>query len=379
MNCNFCCSSFLEHIYKPINSGINLEVYICQNCGLVQTKYDISLYESSNISTNGEFKNLICDAAYSEVRVGKQQMVQYVKQTFNKFNFELKTDSKILDMKSARGDFALFALDYFKLNSIDCIEEDDYITESYDNHPKIKIHREKYHTLKKKNYDLIYSCHTLEHYQNPTKYLNWIKDRLSNKGLFYIDVPNIENINHNYNIDEFFYDKHLFYFDFETLKNHILSLGFELLNHNINPQNIGMLFRKMKSKGSDNNQYDHNKKLITNYKKNIKQNRDKISKVGKELNKLFNQDGVNVIFGCGRPLDAFIKYGKLNLNLFDFLIDNFLSKITNELYGLKLVNSSKPIKADRVLILIKHPTEEIINILQGNPEIIYLSNLLTDE
>ena len=33
-------------------------------------------------------------------------------------NFELKTDSKILDMKSARGDFALFALDYFKLNSI---------------------------------------------------------------------------------------------------------------------------------------------------------------------------------------------------------------------------------------------------------------------
>ena len=133
MSCNFCNKESLEHIYTPINSGINLEIYICKNCGLVQSTYDIRAYEASNISKTGEFKNLICDAAYSEVRVGKQQMVKYVKQAFNNLNIEFKGSPKILDMKSARGDFALFALDYFDINSIDCIEEDDYITTTYNN------------------------------------------------------------------------------------------------------------------------------------------------------------------------------------------------------------------------------------------------------
>lgn len=380
MSCNFCNKESLEHIYTPINSGINLEIHICKNCGLVQSTYDIRAYEASNISKTGEFKNLICDAAYSEVRVGKQQMVKYVKQAFDDLNIEFKESPKILDMKSARGDFALFALDYFNINSIDCIEEDDYITLTYRFNPQINIHQEKYHTFKGKNYDLIYSCHTLEHYQNPSKYLNWVRSRLADSGMFYIDVPNIENIDHNYNIDEFFYDKHLFYYDFETLKNYILNIGFELIYYSVTPQNIGILFRKLNTKGSYiKSQYNYNKNLIKNYKDNIKQNRDKISKVGEKLNQIFKPDEINVVFGCGRPLDAFITYGKLDLSNFEFLIDDFLSKITNKLYNLDLVNSNELTKVDKVLMLIKHPTQELINKFPGNPEIIYLSDLLTNE
>lgn len=380
MSCNFCNTNSLEHIYTPINSGINLEIYICQNCGLVQSTYDIGVYEDSNKSKTGKFTNLICDAAYSEVRVGKQQMVKYAKQAFDDLNLKFDKSPRILDMKSARGDFALFALDYFNIEYIDCIEEDSYITTAYDNDLRINIHEGKYHTFKGYNYDLIYSCHTLEHYQNPTKYLNWVRDRLTDNGLFYIDVPNIENIDHNYNIDEFFYDKHLFYYDFETLKNYILNIGFELINYNITPQNIGILVKKLNVKGSYiNNQYTYNKKLIENYKTNIKQNRDKISKIGQQLNKIFDSNKTNVIFGCGRPLDAFITYGKLDLNNFEFLIDDFLAKITNKIYNLSLVNSSKLPKLDKVLMLIKHPTQELINKLPGNPEIIYLSDLLNNE
>jgi len=380
MSCNFCNKESLEYIYTPINSGINLEIHICKNCGLVQSTYNTKAYEISNKPKTNKFTNLICDAAYSEIRVGKQQMVKYVKQAFDSLNFKCKKSPKILDMKSARGDFALFALDYFNIKSIDCIEEDDYITTTYDNDSRVKIHREKYHTFKGKNYDLIYSCHTLEHYQNPSKYLNWVRNRLNDEGIFYIDVPNIENIDHNYNIDEFFYDKHLFYYDFETLKNYILNIGFELVNYSITPQNIGILVKKTNIKKSYiNTQYDYNKNLIENYKINIKQNRNKISRIGEQLNKKFNPDEVNVIFGCGRPLDAFITYGGLDLNNFKFLIDDFLSKIINKLYGLDLVNSNKLTKIDKVLMLIKHPTQELINKFPGNPEIIYLSNLLADE
>ena len=113
------------------------------------------------------------------------------------------------------------------------------MTVTYDNNPSINIWRGKYYNLNTEyNYDLIYSCHTLEHYSNPSKVLQYIKSRLNKDGLFYIDVPNNENINHNHNIDEFFYDKHLFYHNDDVLSSYIESLGFELIQKNTTPQNI---------------------------------------------------------------------------------------------------------------------------------------------
>ena len=125
------------------------------------------------------------------------------------------------------------------------------MTVTYDNNPSINIWRGKYYNLNTEyNYDLIYSCHTLEHYSNPSKVLQYIKSRLNKDGLFYIDVPNNENINHNHNIDEFFYDKHLFYHNDDVLSSYIESLGFELIHKNTTPQNIGLLFKNSTAKKS---------------------------------------------------------------------------------------------------------------------------------
>lgn len=377
MKCNFCQNSSTEHIYDPIDTGINLKIYVCKSCGLVQSKYDKISYENSNIPSKTKFEKLSCDAKYSEVRVGKQQMLKHFENTINQVNLKFKKSPKILDMKSARGDFALFAINYFKLQNIDCIEEDEYITIKYRQNKRIRIFKNKYHLFNEKGYDLIYSCHTLEHYQDPKKYLKWVRNHLKDGGYFYIDVPNLENINHKHNIDEFFYDKHLFYYDFETLKNFILGLGFKLVNKNISPQNIGILFKKSElNKILISNQYIYNKQLILNYKENIQINRIKIQSIGKELNKLFNNKGVNVVFGCGRPLDAFIKYGQLDLDNFQFLVDNFLSRITDKLYNKTLKNDKDLKKLDKVLMLIKHPSEELISKLPGNPEVILLNELL---
>ena len=165
--------------------------------------------------------------------------------------------------------------------------------------------------------------------------------------------------------------------DFETLKNFILGLGFKLVNKNISPQNIGILFKKSELNNTlISNQYINNKQLILNYKENIKNNRIKIQSIGKELNKLFNNKEVNVVFGCGRPLDAFIKYGQLDLDNFEFLVDNFLSMITDKLYNKTLKNDKDLKKLDKVLMLIKHPSKELISKLPGNPEVILLKELL---
>ena len=386
MNCNFCLSKNIEQVYTPAKSKIDLHVNICKDCGLVFSSYDSKRYEDSNITkSNPKFSHLSCEADYSDIRVGKQQMTKYIFDTLDKINLP-NSINKVLDIRSARGHFVLKALEYFNVDSIDCIEEDDYMTVTYDNNPSINIWRGKYYNLNTEyNYDLIYSCHTLEHYSNPSKVLQYIKSRLNKDGLFYIDVPNNENINHNHNIDEFFYDKHLFYHNDDVLSSYIESLGFELIHKNTTPQNIGLLFKNSNNKKyyPQVNLYEHNLDLIKKYKSNIENNRLKLTEKQHELNLNFPKGEVSTVFGCGRPLDAFIQYGKLNLNNFSFLVDDYLSQITNTLYDKELYNSSVlgEKHVDNILLLVKHPTDELIDFLtkkNPNVNIVYLSKWLTE-
>jgi hypothetical protein len=386
MNCNFCSSTSIDNVYTPIKSKVDLKINLCKNCGLVFGSFDNKLYKKSNTTPpNTKFSHLSCDADYSDVRVGKQQMVNYIFDalTTNPITTPI---NKILDMRSARGHFALKALEYFNLNSIDCIEEDDYMTVTYDNDPCINIFRDKYYNLNTNyNYDLIYSCHTLEHYSNPTKVLNFIKSRLSQDGLFYIDVPNINNIDHNFNIDEFFYDKHLFYYDCDVLSSYIESLGLELIFKQTTSQNIGLLFKNSTTKKSYpvTNRYEKNLKLINDYSSNINNNRNKLIEIGDDLNKQFTNTKNNVIIGCGRPLDTFIHYGNLDLNNFEYLVDDYLTSITDSLYNKSLNTSTilNKILPDAVLLLVKHPSPKLLDLITKNNskvKIVYLSKLLNN-
>jgi 2-polyprenyl-3-methyl-5-hydroxy-6-metoxy-1,4-benzoquinol methylase len=388
MNCNFCKSNNIFKSYTPIQSTIDLEINICKDCGLVFGEFDKDLHEKSNApSINPTFSHLSCNANYSDVRVGKQQMVNYVFEALNELNLNIKVN-KILDMRSARGHFALKALEYFNIDNIDCIEEDDYMTVKYDSNPLINIWRGKYYNLPYEyKYDLIYSCHTLEHYSDPSKVLNFIKSKLNSDGLFYIDVPNINNIDHNHNIDEFFYDKHLYYFNEETLSQYIESLGFELIYKKSTNQNIGLLFKNSTNKETypNLNLFEYNLKLINNYNLNIDSNRLKLPGVCENLNNLFSSNQCNAVLGCGRPLDAFIRCGNLDLNNFDYLIDDFLISTTSNLYGKTLYDSnilnSKDVIIDNVLLLVKQPSQKLIETLtKNNPKIniIYFNELMKD-
>jgi hypothetical protein len=123
--------------------------------------------------------------------------------------------------------------------------------------------------------------------------------------------------------------------------------------------------------------------LIEKYKLNIENNRLKLTKKQHELNLNFLEGKISTVFGCGRPLDAFIQYGKLNLNNFSFLVDDYLSQITNTLYNKNLYNSSilEETYVDNILLLVKHPTDELINFLtkkNPNVNIVYLSKWLTE-
>ena len=57
----------------------------------------------------------------------------------------------------------------------------------------------------KNKFDLIYSCHSLEHYSDPEKKLVWMYENLKYNKYLYLEVPNPKIISQTKNVDEYFF------------------------------------------------------------------------------------------------------------------------------------------------------------------------------
>lgn len=362
-NCNFCKNRIHYSIYEPKKSKIGLKVFICKNCGLVQTTSKPDLTKPKNTSTC-KISKLSCDADYSEIRVGKSQMTHHAFECFVDNNIKIGIES-VLDMCSARGHFAIQALRYFNLQNIYCIEPDEYMTKTYKNNKKINLFVGKYYESNfKRNFDLIYSCHTLEHFKNPSKNLDFIWRNLNENGLFFLDVPNIELINNQLNIDEFFYDYHKYYFNRDILRNYLESIGFEIIYENSLISSICFLCKKvdkLKKLKINDKIVKKNEFLIKNYIENISQNRDLLPNLSREIEKFVSENKATAVVGCGRLLDAFYTYGGLNLDIFKMFIDNHLINATESVYDkiLKKTSDLKNSSIDSVVFFTKSSTKNL--------------------
>ena len=363
MKCNFCKGTELIDCYEPKKSKINLLIQVCKSCGLVQAKYDSDTYEAINdrpYNENAQINKISCDADYSEIRVGKQQMAQ---KPFNVLAKHTSTSeiNNVLDMRSARGDFALAALSALDLSDIYCIEQDTYMSKDYKNDSRIKLHSGKYRNFNAdRQFDLVYSCHTLEHYRDPDSNLGFIANQLRDGGYLYLDVPNFGSIADGDHFDDFFYDKHLFYFTLSHLKVWVESKGFEVLECT-EGASIEILARRVLSaketiRGNDVNEFERALRLIKDYSLNLAKNRAKCETASTEISAWAKKYDKVAVYGCGRLLDTFIEYGGLSLDSFNWLIDNFLSKATSDLYGQKVLSESSIDGAlpDAVLVMTRN-------------------------
>lgn len=363
MRCNFCKSSELRECYQPKKSKINLLIQVCRSCGLVQAKYDTDSYEAINdrpYNDNAQIKKISCDADYSEIRVGKQQMAQKPFSVLTK-HASISEINNVLDMRSARGDFALAALNTLNLADIFCIEQDSYMFKDYKNDPRIRLHTGKYREFNSdRKFDLVYSCHTLEHYRDPDSNLAFIANQLKEGGFLYLDVPNLESVGVGDHFDDFFYDKHLFYFTASHLKGWVEAKGFEVLEC-AEGASIEILARRVevakeRIRTNSGNEFERSVGLIKGYRENLASNRAKCAAASSEISSWVKSFDKVAILGCGRLLDTFIEYGGLSLDDFSWLIDNFLSKATNDLYGRKLLSESTIDGAspDAVLVMTRN-------------------------
>jgi SAM-dependent methyltransferase len=315
-----------------MKSVVGLQILICKGCGFVQsqkTQFDAAFQGSPVIDS------LSCDADYSPIRVGKQQMTDV--DVRNILNLKLPgiEEFTFLDMASARGHFARWARSASH-NKVVCFEPDAYMADSYNNDPSIELHIGDYRqveTLAK--FDFIYSCHTLEHFKDPVEYLSFVHAHLTTAGYFYVNVPNLSGILGVATLDDFFYDKHRVYFDFVTLQTLLENQGFVILSEWVDSACIRFLVQKTDKPtvAAIKSNYISNRELIEKYIEDLDMSRRKLPALVRELNSNLEHGSTRLILGCGRMLDALISYGELDLSSFDFLVDNYLGLATSTLYG----------------------------------------------
>jgi len=185
--------------------------------------------------------------------------------------------------------------------------------------------------------------------------LKYIYKYLSEDGYFILDVPNIDIISKTANFDDYFYDKHLSYFNKDTLTKMMMSVGFETIDLNSDGACLYGLFRKSKAKEVrkiDLASVAHSFNTINNYKEDIKKNRSELHDICSRINIFLteNPDGI-CFFGIGRMYDTFRTYGNLTMPDNVILIDNYLSKATSELYGKRIYDQQAISSAIKNIIL----------------------------
>jgi SAM-dependent methyltransferase len=349
--CRLCGSQQLtKTLHLPNSSKVSLRIVQCTDCNLVQGMCDEVAYEIENDTYKDPslvLSEISCDSPYSNIRVGKQQMAEKFFDVLGSLPLDIEKIQSVLDVRSARGSFILKSPDYFKAaKTFVGLEEDLYLhppSHQYcDTNVAILDYSVYNFPSQSQKFDFVYSCHTLEHYRNPNRYLQNIKRFLSPNGYFFLDIPSLSDFIEADVLDDFFYDKHLLYFTELTIFRLLNSNGFDIIWHRSSGNGCIELLVQLENKHKSKHSQDSTSALVkssqvSDYSKRLANNRAKLSEVSENIGKFIPlSNSKYVAFGAGRILDAFKVYGDLDLRLFDYFVDNYLFEASRMVNGFSI-------------------------------------------
>lgn len=341
-NCPVCLGESVE-VYRPLGSAIGLVIDVCNKCSLVHSHKDPSTESNTRSSSETAVRGFLsCDADYSETRVGKQQMTLDDLQIFANVIGGLPEQSRILDMAAARGHFVEAMAERFPRAEIVALEPDTYMAQNIRGDMGIDIKIGDFRSVPVDGkFDLVFSCHTLEHYSRPLEHLRFVAGKLSPDGVAIIDVPDFESLSEYTPIDEFFYDKHRVYFTYATLTRSLAMAGLEIAQSSRSNSCLKVLAKHGASGRSP--QEDLHRQAVKSiadigaYARNLERNRAVLPEAVSRLEGEIDLTESAVALGAGRIFDAAVRYGNLRVDAFSALVDNFLVLATDSAYGRRLV------------------------------------------
>lgn len=195
-------------------NGIDLELFQCTRCGLVQFNCEPVSY----------YKDVIRAGGYSSTmqNIRREQYVEFI----NTFKLEGK---KILEVGSGQGEF-LKVLTEFNVNVFGIEHSEKLVNDGINNGLNIIkgfVERPDYE-IPNAPYDAFLSFNFLEHQPDPNGMLQGIFNNLVPEGVGLVTVPSLEYIIKHEGYYEFIRD-HLAYFTEESLKFLMQNNGFEVI------------------------------------------------------------------------------------------------------------------------------------------------------
>lgn len=206
---------FPDALSLKSDKGVNVEVYQCSGCGLVQLSNDPVPY----------FKEVVRAAAVSE------EMKDFRMKQFGRFiqKFSLN-GKKVVEIGCGRGEYLsllrqcgveTYGLEHAASSVKQCVKNGLRVSQGFIDSPTC--------TLPHAPFDAFLILNFLEHLPDPNSTLSGIRANLADGAVGLVEVPNFDMILRKNLFSEFIPD-HLFYFTSATLRT-VLSLnGFDVID-----------------------------------------------------------------------------------------------------------------------------------------------------
>lgn len=196
------------------DAGIDLDIFQCAACGLVQTGNEPVPY----------YREVVRAAAFSE------EMKAFRREQFDAFvRKHALHGKKLIEIGCGRGEYLslfretgveAYGLEYSEESVGHCTGQGLRVTSGFVDHPD--------HALEYAPFDAFAVLNFLEHWPNPNASLSGIARNLSDGAVGLVEVPNFDIILKKNLFTEFISD-HIFYFTRETLETLLRLNGFEML------------------------------------------------------------------------------------------------------------------------------------------------------
>ena len=378
--CDLCGREALHFAYQPESSTRDLKVHICGHCGLVQSLPRIDRTQTRHdAAVSG-------GADWGNVRYGKGFRTQAAMDALAP-HAKLDAPLALLDVGSNRGSFAKSFLDAAPKANITAVEPDERYADNCADLPRTKLiwARTEQTDFPDASFDIVHSCHTIEHLAAPFQALKDHARVLKQGGLLVLDAPNIALIGGDDILEEWFIDKHLYHFSEVTLTRMIEAAGFFVIARPDPRDLINLLFVAKKdgaphtSIAADPAEALRAQALIARYVETRAANSAALSLAARELAGLRPQRVA--LWGAGRLFDSLVLAGGFDPKALALLIDAHLIQYMPDRHGARLSPPAALAQtpADVIVVMSRGFAGEIVaeaKKLAPNARIILYADLL---
>jgi SAM-dependent methyltransferase len=377
--CELCNRSALEPIYTPERSSRGLSIHLCTLCGLLQSLPRIDRAARAPAAVSG-------GADWGNVRYGKGFRTQIALDALKR-HVDFASELALLDVGSNRGSFARGFLSAAPQAQLTAVEPDERVASSCAGLPRTQLIEARIEAvaLETRRFDVIHSCHTIEHLIHPAHTLADHYRTLKDGGILVLDAPNTALLASDDIVEEWFIDKHLYHFSARTLARMIEAAGFTIVEHPDPLDRSNLLFvakkigRKPASPRSDWAEVEHAQDLMATYVANRARNLAALTLVATELLTLAPRRVA--MWGAGRLFDSLVTYGRFDARALTVLVDKHLKAHVGERHGCALTAPEDLARANPgvVVVMSRDFASEIaaeVSRLTPGAEVILYSDLL---